>query len=91
MVTLNKAQQVLAKTYADGDFAWVADEAPKCNAAAWNHELRHIGDTLFAFLMTELADSEDCTSVTEAARRVEEARDQLDSLLVELRNAEGDV
>lgn len=64
---LNPWQQVLARTYGEGDFAHVAsiDDA------------RDVGDTLFLFLMIELGPREGCDSWDEALRRVEMAQEDL--------------
>lgn len=60
---LNPFQQICAQTYGEGDFAHVEnlDQAGETK------------DTLFAFLMIELATSEGCNSREEALRRLEMA------------------
>ena len=60
---LNPFQRVCADTYAGGDFAHVqhVDEA------------KQVGDTLFAFIMIELASSEDCGNAEEAVGRLDRA------------------
>lgn len=60
---LNPFQRACAEVYGGGDFAHVRsiDEA------------REAGDTLFTFLMIELASSEGCNCLTEAERRLERA------------------
>lgn len=60
---LNVFQRVCADTYGGGDFAHVGHV----------HEAKEVGDTLFAFLMIELASSEDCDSAEEAVRRLDRA------------------
>lgn len=61
---LNPFQQICAQTYGEGDFAYVEsiDQA------------RDTSDTLFAFLIIELATSEGCDSREEALRRLEMVR-----------------
>lgn len=78
MVKLNKAQTLVCANYGGGDYAHLADEARLYNGwEAFRDSLDDCGDTLFVFLMVELADSEDCTDMTEAARRVRVAETQL--------------
>lgn len=60
---LNPFQQICAIAYGEGDFAHL-----ECVEEA--HEL---SDTLFAFLMVELASSEGCDCREEALRRLEMA------------------
>ncbi|OYX59771.1 MAG: hypothetical protein B7Y89_17685 [Novosphingobium sp. 32-60-15] len=60
---LNPFQRACADTYGAGDFAHVQNV----------EEAREPGDTLFTFLMIELASSEGCSSVEEAVRRLDMA------------------
>lgn len=60
---LNPFQRLCADRYADGDFAHIENLA----------QAREAGDTLFTFLMIELASSEDCDSQAEALRRLDQA------------------
>lgn len=60
---LNPFQRVCADVYGDGDFAHVQDL----------EQAREAGDTLFAFLMIELASSEGCDGGEEALRRLDMA------------------
>lgn len=60
---LNSFQQLCVQAYGGGDFAHVESVA----------EARETGDTLFAFLMIELAGSEGCDTREEAVRRLEMA------------------
>lgn len=73
---LNKWQKAVARTYGDGDYAYFAEAGEISDS-----ELDQCGDTLFAFLMLELSDAEDCDTLEEAIRRVESARRQLDEAL----------
>lgn len=68
---LNSYQRRCVAVYGGGDFAHVTsiDEAREC------------GDTLFLFLMIELSDQEGCTSIPEAARRLEQAQCDIQSVL----------
>ncbi|MGN7931782.1 hypothetical protein [Sphingopyxis sp. 22461] len=60
---LNPFQQLCAQSYGGGDFAHV-ESVPQA---------RETGDTLFAFLMIELSESEGCKTREEAVRRLEMA------------------
>ena len=62
MNEFNKTQQIIADSYAGGEFSHLndADRVDDC------------GDGLFAFLMRETADPE-CDSVEEGARRLRQA------------------
>lgn len=75
--TLNAAQRVVADTYGDGDYAYITSAS----------EAEDVGDTLFTFLIRELAESEDCDDLDEALRRVEVARDQLGEIVEALADA----
>lgn len=69
---LNAWQKSIARTYGGGDYAHIAD-----HGEVSADELETCGDTLFRFLMVELADSEGCDTQEEAIRRAARARDQL--------------
>lgn len=69
---MNAWQRAVCKTYGGGDFREFADDPD------WRRNLRDCGDTLFAFLMIELADQEDCDSADDAIRRLHRARDDID-------------
>ncbi|WP_088183853.1 hypothetical protein [Sphingobium sp. Z007] len=60
---LNSFQRACAEAYGNGDFAHVQDV----------EEAREAGDTLFTFLMIELASSEGCSGAEEAVRRLDMA------------------
>lgn len=60
---LNPFQQCCVQIYGEGDFAHVDSV----------EQARGVGDTLFAFLLIELASSEGCDSRAEALRRLEMA------------------
>lgn len=73
MTALTKAQIIVAKEYGGGDYGHLAD-------MSWErakNQLSDCGDTLFEFLMKELAASEGCDSLEEAARRIEVAADEI--------------
>lgn len=76
---LNAWQRAIACTYDDGDYAYFCDQAE-----VTREELADCGDTLFTFLMIELADQEGCDTDEEAIRRVARARDQLDAAIAAL-------
>lgn len=73
---LNTWQMAIVRTYGDGDYAYLADRGNISSS-----DLEDCGDTLFRFLIVELANSEDCESLEEAIRRVGRARDQLDDAI----------
>ena len=75
-VALNAWQKQIARSYGGGDYAYLAERSEIGPAA-----LDDCGDTLFRFLMVELADSEDCDTLEEAIRRCESARQQLDDAI----------
>lgn len=66
----NKAQRIVLDKYASGEYAHITTL----------DEVREVQDGLFTFLMLELADK-DCEDLDEAFRRVENAAEQLQSLL----------
>jgi hypothetical protein len=68
---LNSFQQLCALSYGGGDFAHVESVA----------EARETGDTLFAFLMIELAGSEGCDTHEEAVRRLEMATSDIQCII----------
>lgn len=76
---LNAWQRAIARTYGDGDYAHLAGQAE-----VFHEELADCGDTLFELLMIELSDQEDCEDVTEALRRMAQARDQIDAAVAVL-------
>lgn len=73
---LNPWQKAIAQAYSDGDFPHFAEVGEIADG-----ELDQCGDTLFAFLMLELSDAEDCDSIEEAIRRIGSACRQLDEAL----------
>lgn len=68
---LNLFQKICAATYADADFA----EIPDIESA------RTCGDTLFTFLMIELATSEGCDNREEAMRRLDRASANIEEVI----------
>ena len=75
-MVLNDWQRAVARTYGDRDYGRF-----DIDGAISDDDLDQCGDTLFAFLMLELSDAEDCDSSEEAIRRVESARRQLDDAI----------
>lgn len=73
---LNAWQKAIARSYGGGDHAHFAEKG-EVRAA----DLDACGDTLFRFLMIELADREDCDTLEEAIRRCESARQQIDEAI----------
>jgi hypothetical protein len=72
---MNPWQRAVCETYAEGDFRHVPDEPD------WRAALDDCGDTLFRFLMIELADSEDCDSAETALQRLERARADIEQAI----------
>jgi hypothetical protein len=74
MAELNKCQVALAKSYGMGDYAYIADLSYDAAMEA----AKKVGDTLFTFLMIELADEgEYKMTVEEACQRIARAADDL--------------
>lgn len=71
MTEPNPFQLLCAAAYGDGDHANVGSAA----------EAKKVGDTLFAFLMTELSDAEDCEAVSDAISRVRAALNDVTKVL----------
>jgi len=71
---LNEAQRIAARTYGDGDYSHAAECA---SHEAMRTGLRRNADTLFSFVMIELATVEGCDSLAEAARRLQVAENDL--------------
>lgn len=66
-MTFNPYQRLVADTYGGGDYAHLTTLDECCN----------VGDTLFTFLMIELAYKEGCTGWDEATSRLGNAIEQL--------------
>ena len=66
-VPFNPYQQLVVDEYDGGSLSHVTSKK----------EAKSQGDSLFTFLIAELATEEDCDSLEEAMRRVEQAIDQL--------------
>lgn len=75
MSEFNEAQKICAATYGGGDYAHVTTI----------DECGHVGDTLFLFLMRELATSEDCTDRVEACRRLQQALEEVENVYAAVR------
>lgn len=71
---LSPWQLIARDSYADGEFAHVESI----------EDANKVGDTLFQFLMIELAPSEDCDSKQEALHRIEVAIRQLQTVRDEI-------
>jgi hypothetical protein len=69
---VNRFQEILVKTYANGDYnGQVSSDA----------EAAEVGDTLFLFLWRELSTSEDCEDTETAIARVGMAIEDLEGVL----------
>lgn len=68
---MNAFQAAIAQSYSGGDFAYLI------SMTEWANELPRLGDTLFAFLMLELADGEGCSDRAEALRRLRVASNDI--------------
>lgn len=74
---MNDFQKTLVRTYADGEFADLADYADPAAAQA---SARHLGDPLLAFLIAELSEHEGCDSMDEALKRIRTSIGQLEQV-----------
>lgn len=73
----NAAQEVLLKSYSTGDFEHIL------NFSSWNEvevELSQCGDSLLRFLLVELSNSEDCTTVELGVERITSVIEDLEAL-----------
>ncbi len=78
---LNDYQKHVLRTYADGDFAYLADQ----ETLARDFDF---GDTLLNFLMVELSTEEDCDEADVAIQRLTTARDDIARLIDILEQAQ---
>lgn len=76
-LTLNDAQRVVLRTYANGDFDHLGQIGTK---EEFDRELDDCGDGLLKFLLVELSAQEDCDSLDTATQRVEFAIRDLSSV-----------
>lgn len=74
-IFMNAWQKAVCETYGGGDYRHL-----KRNPR-WKEMLDDVGDTLFAFLMIELSDAEDCEDPETALQRLESARDDIDQAI----------
>jgi hypothetical protein len=78
---LNEAQRIVLKTYANGDYAHEIDAIDnpvfRTSRQVMDTFLENCGDTLLAFLLTELSDTEDCEDMETALGRIDTAFRQL--------------
>jgi hypothetical protein len=80
---INLAQRIALNTYAEGDFAHLELECED-SASKLAEKAAQVGDTLFEFIIKELASSEDCENIEEAVRRIAGAENQLFDLRTRL-------
>lgn len=84
MSTLNKFQKLLCRTYCNGEYAHLA-EADLPDQWEWRPLLDVCGDTLFKFLMLELADEEGQPMTREImVTRLEQAHHDVEKALWDL-------
>jgi hypothetical protein len=83
-MALNKFQLAVLKTYAEGDYAFIATDE---YASRWREcvAVANSGDSLFQFVMIDLAD-EGSFKMTrdEAIRRIDQAREHLEKVRFEV-------
>jgi len=72
---MNKFQTLAKNTYAGGQFNYLSTDA----------QTDRLGDSLFAFIMRELSEAGGCNDHQEAVHRMENARNEIDMLLTELK------
>lgn len=80
-MSLNTFQHQVLKHYGGGDYAYIADPE---YTERWRDCVRvdNSGDSLFQFIMNELADEGSMTMTRdEAVRRLERAKDDIDRML----------
>lgn len=71
---LTPYQIALAKTYAQGEFAWILD------IRDWQNFTTDSVDTLFRFLMFELSHGEGCIDLQTALKRLQTAADHIEEV-----------
>lgn len=74
---LTSWQQAVARVYGGGDYDFVAEPGYTDVDLRRDIAMHAFGDTLFNFLMLELAESEDCDSLDVAKERLDNAIAQL--------------
>ena len=79
-MSLNQFQKIAAAAYAGGDTSWVTTM----------EEAARYRDTLFLFIMRELATSEDCENIDTAVRRMERAIEDIQCVLTQLEIAKAE-
>jgi|JI10StandDraft_1071094.scaffolds.fasta_scaffold1076783_1 hypothetical protein len=86
--TLNQAQMKCLEFYANGDFNHLSQIESE---SEFKKALADCDDTLFLFLMNELASSEDCDCMAEAIARVNSAIQDLQRVQDNLTFASADL
>ena len=74
-MTLNEMQKAVLRDYQYGEFAYFIEEPPE----DWSNCFA--GDTLLAFMMIELSDTEDCEDINMGILRLNSAKDDIDVAL----------
>jgi hypothetical protein len=77
-VVFNPFQRLCSAVYADGDFSDVSTIAGA----------KEVGDSLFAYLMRELSDTEDCESPSDAMNRIKATLRDVQSVLDAIESVE---
>jgi hypothetical protein len=81
----NPAQRIALESYCGGEFDYLLSITKQ---EVLDHTLRECGDTLLAFIVKELADSEDCENTKDAIRRLDIAVSDINEVLNALERVE---
>ncbi|CEJ88088.1 hypothetical protein HYPGJ_31585 [Hyphomicrobium sp. GJ21] len=76
VVMMNAWQRAVCASFSSGDCAHLAHDRN------WAAALKDCGDPLFAFLMRELSDAEDCEDEATALQRLQSARDDIEEAIL---------
>lgn len=78
MSIMSRFQKIACNSYEGGEFAFLID------IPNWPEEIPNLGDTLFAFIMLELAEGEDSSDLATAIKRMGTAVTQLRQVITGL-------
>lgn len=86
---MNKFQEKLCETYGGGDYAYMADPTI---APRWREASADVGDTLFKYLMIDLADERhDPMTLETAMARLERAVNDVEEVSRAFTKARGEL